>query len=58
MLIRITGIAEVTRDDEERVMDGPTISELDGAESDELCGDYLDSELADLGITGGGQTHL
>ncbi|OAI47674.1 hypothetical protein AYO44_09255 [Planctomycetaceae bacterium SCGC AG-212-F19] len=29
------------------------IRELDGAESDDVCGDYLDSDLADLGITGG-----
>lgn len=29
------------------------IGELDGAESDEACSNYLDNELADFGITGG-----
>ena len=29
------------------------IRQLDGAESDDACADYLDTDLADLGITGG-----
>src|SRR3954452_11903210 len=53
MLIRITGPAEVTLDDGGRVTGSSTISELDGAESEDLCNNYLGSELADLGITGG-----
>lgn len=53
MLVRITGPAEVTLDDGGRVIESSTISELDGAESDDLCSNYLGSELADLGITEG-----
>ncbi|MGL4423620.1 MAG: ankyrin repeat domain-containing protein [Gemmataceae bacterium] len=53
MLVRITGRAEVTRDDGGDVMARLIIRELDGAESDDVCANYLDSDLADLGITGG-----
>src|SRR4029079_10632029 len=53
MLIRITGRAEVTLDDGSPVTARATIRELDGAESDDTCANYLDSDLADLGITGG-----
>lgn len=53
MLIRITGDAEVTCDDETPVTARSIIKKLDGAESDDVCSNYLDSELADLGITGG-----
>ncbi len=53
MLIRITGRAEVTHDGGGSVTDHAVIRELDGAESGHACADYLDSDLADLGITGG-----
>ena len=53
MLIRITGYAEVSLDDGGPVTGPANIRELDGVESDEICSDYLDSDLADLGITGG-----
>jgi len=53
MLIRITGRAEVTREDGGAVTARSIIRELDGAESDDACANYLDSDLADHGITGG-----
>jgi hypothetical protein len=53
MLIRITGPAEVTLDDGRPVTARAVVRELDGAESDDACANYLDSDLADLGITGG-----
>jgi hypothetical protein len=53
MLIRITGRAEVTLDEGAPVTAGAIIRKLDGAESDDLCSNYLDNDLADLGITGG-----
>ena len=53
MLIRISGRAEVTYDDGRPVAGRSIISELDGAESDDTCGNYIDNDLADLGITGG-----
>ena len=53
MLVRITGRAEVTRDGGGPVTARSIIHELDGAESDDACANYLDSDLADLGITGG-----
>jgi hypothetical protein len=53
MLIRITGRAEVTLDSGEAVTEPALVRELDGAESDLACGDYLDASLADLGVAGG-----
>jgi uncharacterized protein len=53
MLIRISASAEVTLDDESNDLTEEIIRALDGAESDERCSDYLEFELADLGITGG-----
>jgi hypothetical protein len=53
MLIRITGRAAVSLDNGEPVTARSIIRQLDGAESAETCSDYLDSDLADLGITGG-----
>src|SRR5215471_9743885 len=53
MLIRITGRAEVTREDGGDVTTRSIIRELDGAASDDACANYLDCDLADLGITGG-----
>jgi hypothetical protein len=53
MLIRITGHAEVTSDDGGGVPTGAALRALDGAESDDECSNYLDNDLADLGITGG-----
>ena len=53
MLIRITGRAEVTLDGGGPVTARSIIRELDGTESDDACANYLDSDLADLGITGG-----
>jgi hypothetical protein len=53
MLIRITGRAEVTVDNGEPVTARSIIRELDGAESEDACGNYIDCDLADLGITGG-----
>ncbi len=53
MLVRITGRAEVTRGDEGPVTARSIIRQLDGAESDDACANYLDMGLADLGIAGG-----
>jgi uncharacterized protein len=53
MLVRITGRAKVTRADGRAGTARSIIRELDGAESDDACANYLDSDLADLGITGG-----
>jgi hypothetical protein len=53
MLIRITGPADVTMEDGTPVTADAIIRELDGAESEDECSNYLDLELADLGITGG-----
>lgn len=52
MLVRVTGRAEVTREGGETVT-AAIIRELDGAESADACANYLDSDLADLGITRG-----
>jgi hypothetical protein len=53
VLIRITGRAEVTLENGEAVTARALIRKLDGLESDDACGNYLDTDLADLGITGG-----
>src|SRR5262249_3938951 len=53
MLIRITGRAEVIPDNGAVEVPRSTIRELDGAESEDVCSNYLDSALADLGLTGG-----
>jgi hypothetical protein len=49
----IMGLAIVTSEDGTPVTAQAIIDELDGIESDEACADYLDNDLADLGITGG-----
>jgi hypothetical protein len=53
MLVRITGPAEVRYFDGRPVVDPLIIRELNGAESDEHCSNYLETDLADLGISGG-----
>jgi hypothetical protein len=53
MLIRISGLAKVGRPNGRPVTAQAIVSQLDGAESDDACGNYLDADLADLGITGG-----
>jgi hypothetical protein len=53
MLIRISGLATVTRDNGEPVTTRTVLRKLDGAESNDACGNYLDADLADLGISGG-----
>jgi uncharacterized protein len=53
MLIRISGRAVVTHDNGGVVTARSLLRKLDGAESDDVCGNYLDSDFADLGITGG-----
>jgi uncharacterized protein len=53
MLVRITGRAEVTHKGGSAVTARSILHELDGAESDDACANYLDSDLAELGITGG-----
>lgn len=53
MRIRMTGPADVTLDDGGPITDEAAIGALDGAESDDVCSNYFDSEFADLGITGG-----
>jgi hypothetical protein len=53
MLVRITGRAEITRDDGGAVTARSIIRQLDGAESEDACANYLDSDLTDLGLTGG-----
>ncbi len=53
MLVRITGRAEVAHDTGELVTAPSVVHELDGAESDDACSNYIDTSLADLGITGG-----
>ncbi|MGL6076001.1 MAG: ankyrin repeat domain-containing protein [Fimbriiglobus sp.] len=52
MLIRISGRAEITVDGEPLPEDS-IIRELHGVESDDTCDNYLDIDLAELGITGG-----
>ena len=52
MRIRIQGPAAVTRRGK-RVADDRTVRALDGAESEDECADYIDSDLAALGIEGG-----
>lgn len=52
MMVRVTGRAEVTREGGETVT-AAIIRELNGAESADACANYLDSDLTDLGITGG-----
>jgi hypothetical protein len=52
VIIRISGRARVVGRGGAAV-DQATIRRLDGAVSDSECADYLDCELADLGITGG-----
>lgn len=51
MLIRITGRAEVTRDDGGAVTARSIIRELDGVESDDACANY-DVRLVDTGRGG------
>lgn len=53
MLIRFTGRAEVIPDNGAVEVPRSTIRELDGAESEEVCSNYLDRALAELGLTGG-----
>lgn len=53
MLIRISGRATVTLDGGKPLTAVAKIKKLNGANSDEFCADYLDDDLADLGITGG-----
>ena len=53
MLIRLSGRATVTLDGGKPLTAAGKIKKLDGAKSDEFCADYLDADLADLGITGG-----
>lgn len=52
LIIRLTGNAHVS----DRAGNGLTdcvIQQLNGAESQQVCSDYFDTELADLGITSG-----
>jgi hypothetical protein len=53
MLIRISGKVEVYDEDNEPVRAASVLRNLDGAVSDDVCSNYLDSELADLDITEG-----
>ena len=53
MLIRISGQAHVFSEDGSDISDPELLKRLDGLESRELCSDYMDAELADLGIVGG-----
>jgi ankyrin repeat protein len=53
MLIRIKGHADVSLHDGSPVTSASIIKELDGAESEDACANYVDAALADLGITGG-----
>lgn len=53
MLIRITGRVAVLDGDDASVMDEARLRELHGAVSDDVCGNYLTTDLADLGISGG-----
>lgn len=53
MLVRITGRAEVTHEGGGSVTASSVVRELDGAESEDACANHLDSDLADIGITGG-----
>ncbi len=52
-MIRITGRAQVTGPNGKSVASKSTIRELDGAESEDVCGNYLESDLADLDLTAG-----
>lgn len=53
MLIRIVGDARVTHDNGEVITSRSIIRRLNGAGSSEECSNYLDSDLADLGLAGG-----
>ncbi len=53
MLIRISGRASVMLDSGKPVTGAAKIKKLDGAKSAALCADFLDGDLADLGISGG-----
>ena len=53
MLIRVTGRAEVTPGSDEPSAPPSAIRDLDGAESADVCSNYIASDLADLGVTGG-----
>jgi hypothetical protein len=53
MLIRIKARASVVHEDDSPVTSSALVRRLNGATADGVCSDYLDSDLADLGITGG-----
>ncbi len=53
MLIRISGRVEVLDEEDNPVKDPAVLRKLDGAVSDDVCSNYLDSDLADLDITEG-----
>jgi uncharacterized protein len=53
MLIRISGLALVFMEDGGDLDNPDLLKRLDALESGELCSDYMDAELADLGIVGG-----
>jgi hypothetical protein len=53
MLIRISGSALVFRDDDGDLDEPDLLEQLNGLESPEVCSDYMDDDLADLGIIGG-----
>lgn len=53
MIIQISGSAKVTDEDGKPVTDLSRIRKIDCVETEDTCGNYLDNDLADLGITGG-----
>ena len=53
MIIRISGRARVSRQDGRSPLSKDIQRKLDGAKSKDKCGNYIDSDLAELGITGG-----
>lgn len=53
MVIRISGPVTVTDENEEPIAEPAIFCKLDGAEDADFCANYLDFDLADLGVIGG-----
>jgi hypothetical protein len=53
VIIRIIGPVVVFGADDVPLSDTELLQQLDGAQADDICGNYLDNDLTDLGITGG-----
>lgn len=52
MIIRVSGIASITTQNGDPATES-VLKQIDGASSEDVCSNYLDADLADIGITGG-----